>query len=125
MYDRLETREGAKDVYRLAKDRARRKRDIERVKCVKDEGGRVLVEDENIRDRWGRYFSELMNEGSCGEEVIEVEELAHVGEAEGIAWVEVDKALRRTKSGKAVGPDGIPIEVWKLLGMRGVSWLTV
>ena len=38
--------------------------------------------------------------------------------------MEVDKALRRTKSGKAVGPDRIPIEVWKLLGMRGVSWLT-
>jgi len=27
-------------------------------------------------------------------------------------------------SGKAVGPDNIPIEVWKSLGDRGIVWLT-
>ena len=28
------------------------------------------------------------------------------------------------KVGKAVGPDGVPIEAWKSLGEHGVSWLT-
>jgi len=28
------------------------------------------------------------------------------------------------KSGKAVGPDSIPVEVWKSLGEEGVAWLT-
>lgn len=28
------------------------------------------------------------------------------------------------ENGKAVGPDGIPIEVWKCLGEEGVLWLT-
>ena len=28
------------------------------------------------------------------------------------------------KSGRALGPDGIPIEAWKCLGDVGVSWLT-
>ena len=27
------------------------------------------------------------------------------------------------KSGRALGPDGIPIEAWKCLGDVGVSWL--
>ena len=27
-------------------------------------------------------------------------------------------------NGKAVGPDNIPIEVWKTLGDRGLEWLT-
>jgi len=27
-------------------------------------------------------------------------------------------------TGKAVGPDNIPIEVWKSLGDRGIVWLT-
>jgi len=27
-------------------------------------------------------------------------------------------------SGKAVGPDNIPIEVWKSLGDKGIAWLT-
>ena len=26
--------------------------------------------------------------------------------------------------GKAVGPDGIPVEIWKSLGEDGVPWLT-
>ena len=28
------------------------------------------------------------------------------------------------KSGKAVGPDLIPVEIWKCLGEVGVDWLT-
>ena len=27
-------------------------------------------------------------------------------------------------SGRVVGPDGIPIEVWNCLGENGVLWLT-
>ncbi|KAK3547216.1 hypothetical protein QTP86_017584 [Hemibagrus guttatus] len=37
---------------------------------------------------------------------------------------EVRKALKRMKSGKAVGPDGIPVEVCKCLGEAAVEFLT-
>ena len=37
---------------------------------------------------------------------------------------EVRKALKRMKSGKAVGPDDIPVEVWKCLGEVAVGLLT-
>ncbi|KAK3561687.1 hypothetical protein QTP86_012557 [Hemibagrus guttatus] len=37
---------------------------------------------------------------------------------------EVRKALKRMKSGKAVGPDDIPVEVWKCLGEAVVEFLT-
>jgi hypothetical protein len=30
---------------------------------------------------------------------------------------EVKEALKRMKGGKVIGPDGIPIEVWKCLGI--------
>jgi len=36
---------------------------------------------------------------------------------------EVKEALKQMKSGKAVGPDNIPVEVWKSLGEEGVAWL--
>ena len=37
---------------------------------------------------------------------------------------EVREALKRMKGGKAMGPDGIPIEVWRCLGDIAVVWLT-
>jgi len=37
---------------------------------------------------------------------------------------EVKEALRKMKSDKAVGPDSIPVEVWKSLGEDEVAWLT-
>ncbi|CAK1580055.1 unnamed protein product [Parnassius mnemosyne] len=34
-------------------------------------------------------------------------------------------AVRNMKNGKAVGPDGIPVEVWKLLRADGWKWLSL
>ena len=35
----------------------------------------------------------------------------------------VKEALKRMKSRKTVGSDGIPIEVWRYLGEMGVRWV--
>ena len=37
---------------------------------------------------------------------------------------EVIFALKKIKSERALGPDGIPIKAWKCLGDVDVSWLT-
>lgn len=37
---------------------------------------------------------------------------------------EVKEALKKMNIGKALGPDGIPIEAWKCMGDDGLSWLT-
>ena len=37
---------------------------------------------------------------------------------------EVREALKMMERNKAVGPDGIPIEIWKCLGDWGIDWLT-
>jgi hypothetical protein len=37
---------------------------------------------------------------------------------------EIGEALKRMKGGKAMCPDGIPIEVWRYLGARAIVWLT-
>jgi len=47
----------------------------------------------------------------------------NVRECSHISKEEVKEALRKMKSGKAVGPDLIPVEVWKCLGEVGVDWL--
>ncbi|VDO94622.1 unnamed protein product [Heligmosomoides polygyrus] len=37
---------------------------------------------------------------------------------------EVRKAIGKMKLGKAAGPDGVPVEAWKVLGDLGINWLT-
>ena len=37
---------------------------------------------------------------------------------------EVKNALRRMKKGKAIGPDELPVEVWKCMGKMGIEFLT-
>jgi hypothetical protein len=37
---------------------------------------------------------------------------------------EVEDALIRMKGGNAMGPDGLPIEVWRSLGDVAIVWLT-
>ncbi|KAK3548096.1 hypothetical protein QTP70_004523 [Hemibagrus guttatus] len=75
LYTRLDTREGEKDLYRLARQRDRDGKDVQQ-------------------------------------------------KVEKIRKDEVRKALKRMKSGKAVGPDDIPVEVWKCLGEAAVEFLT-
>ena len=41
-----------------------------------------------------------------------------------IRLCEVKEVLRQMKTRNAVGPDAIPIEVWKYLGEFGIKWLT-
>jgi hypothetical protein len=52
LYQRLGTKKGEKDVYRMAKSRERKTRDIIQVKCIKDEMERLLIKDEDIKNKW-------------------------------------------------------------------------
>ncbi|KAK3531064.1 hypothetical protein QTP70_008754 [Hemibagrus guttatus] len=122
LYTRLDTREGEKDLYRLARQRDRDGKDMQQVRVIKDRDGRVLTSEESVQRRWKEYFEELMNEENEREKRVEgvnsVEQ-----KVDKIRKDEVRKALKRMKSGKAVGPDDIPVEVWKCLGEAAVEFL--
>ncbi|KAK3538479.1 hypothetical protein QTP86_004654 [Hemibagrus guttatus] len=123
LYTRLDTREGEKDLYRLARQRDRDGKDVQQVRVIKDRDGRVLTSEESVQRRWKEYFEELMNEEN--ERKKRVEGVNSVEQkVDKIRKDEVRKALKRMKSGKAVGPDDIPVEVWKCLGEAAVEFLT-
>ncbi|GJM96827.1 hypothetical protein PR202_ga13695 [Eleusine coracana subsp. coracana] len=73
---RLGTKEGEKDIYRMARIRERKTRDIN---------------PNQMYQGWGRPTPDAF--------VRRIQE------------TEIEEALKRMKSGKAMGPDGIPIEV--------------
>ena len=50
VYEKLDTKEVEKDIYRIARIRDRKTRDLCTVRCVKDEDQKVLVQDEQIKD---------------------------------------------------------------------------
>ena len=123
LYERLDSKEGEKEMYRLAKQRDRAGKDVQHVRVIKDRNENVLTSEERVRERWKEYFEELMNEENDRERRVEGIEIVEQDIAR-ISKDEVRKALNRMKKGKAVGPDDIPVEVWKCIGEMGLVFLT-
>ncbi|XP_076940756.1 uncharacterized protein LOC143610062 [Bidens hawaiensis] len=126
MYERLETKEGKHDMFKISKARERRRQDLGGVKFIKGEDGRVLVKEHDIRLRWQAYFHNLFNSSSAHQQqndntIIHPRNNCYCRR---ITQEEVRIALRKMGRAKAVGPDNIPIEVWKCLGEEEVIWLT-
>ena len=51
LYHRLGTKEGEKELFKRARARERKTRDLGVVRCIKDEDGKVLYEDAEIKER--------------------------------------------------------------------------
>ena len=48
LYTRLETKEGEKELYTLARQRDRAGKDVQRVRFIKDKNGNVVKEMERV-----------------------------------------------------------------------------
>ena len=62
LYARLETKEGEKELYRLARQRNRAGKDVQHVRVIKDKNSNVMINSEVVLKRWKKYFEKLMNE---------------------------------------------------------------
>ena len=58
----MKTKEGKKELYRLAGQRDRAGKDVQHVRVIKDENGNVMANLEAVLKRWKEYFEKLMNE---------------------------------------------------------------
>ena len=107
----------------LGREFCRAGKDIQYVRVLKDENGNVMVSLEAVLKRWKEYFEKLMNEkndrdpGTAKEKVINEE-------VNCVSIEEVKNSLRGMKKGLAVGPDELPIEVWKCMGGMEITFLT-
>ena len=82
-----------------------------------------MVNSEAVLKRWKEHFQKLMNEENNRDPRTEEAEVVNE-EVNCVSREEVKNALRRMKKGKAVGPDELPVEVWKCMGKMGINVLT-
>ena len=83
----------------------------------------MIISSEVVLKRWKKHFEKLINEENDKEPRTEEAEVVNE-ELNCFSREEVKNALRRMKKGKVVGPDELPVEVWKCMGETGIEFLT-
>jgi len=108
LYQKLETKEGEKKVFKLTRARVRGTTNLGVARCIKDENGKVLYEDAEIKERWQRYFSKLLNgevmEDFRSRKRESSEKHLDPRLCEPISKDKIKETLKKMTNGKAEGP---------------------
>lgn len=110
-------------VYAVAKERQREKEDSSVTPFVKGLDGTLITSPEGIKNRWKEYFETLLNEVNPFDGILPLDPEI-LGNEDIVSEEEVEQALKKMKSGKAVGPDQISTDMFKVLGKPGLRWIT-
>ena len=111
LYSKLDTREGAKIIYKLAKSRDRRCRDILDIAYVKDEDGIILTG--SGKNKGDGFVYKLFNAENPREQQNELPTTKWPVEC--FSLYEVTKQMAKLGKGKACGPHALPIEAVQII----------
>ncbi|XP_072380840.1 uncharacterized protein [Diabrotica undecimpunctata] len=110
-----------KRLYSIARASNKASKDLTYVLQIKGADGRVLRTGVEIKQKSYEYLSKFLNEKhQRSDKACATPNKNVIPE---ITREEVIKTLNRSMNGKALGPDGIPVEVWKALGEKGIDIL--
>ena len=120
-YDELDTKEGEKAIYKIAKRKIKSTKDIGQLKVIRDHEGNLVTRENKIKERWREYFDTLLNIENDRDQLIECE--ANEGPIPNVSELEVKEALKQMKTGKSVGSSGISTDLIKGLKDIGVNMI--
>jgi hypothetical protein len=120
----LESEDGKGNLFKVAKQMVKENKDVVGVGCVKDNDGKIVVEETEVKEVWRKYFEKLMNEEfDWNRDSLDSVD-AVSGPAELLSVGEIKVAIAKAKSNKAAGPSGVVTEMLKVSEEVGVQWVT-
>ena len=115
----LDSKEGRQNIFRIAKQKKKERKDITGTNCLKKDNGELLVSEEQVSDRWREHFEKLLNEENEWNDELSAEYVE--GPADMISKEEVRQAIQDLKVRKAAGPSGVTAEMIKAAGEQAVD----
>ncbi|XP_069978602.1 uncharacterized protein [Penaeus vannamei] len=103
----------------MAKQRDKNSKDIYQTKLIKDVKSNAFVENADTEEKAGIF---QQTEENPRESRQETQRVVKKRTSE-ITIQEVEKAPKKMKNGKTVGPDNQLVEEWKSLGIIGIEYL--
>ncbi|VDP29722.1 unnamed protein product [Heligmosomoides polygyrus] len=105
---KLESRDGERYLYRLAKYRNRQTEDIEKFFGINDENGYLFMDRKEELKRWRDYFEEI---STVEFPHLAIPSMAH-GPVRKITVEVVEAALKMMRPGKGTGPNDGAANLW-------------
>jgi hypothetical protein len=118
----LEKTGGLRQVFRMARQSEKDKRDIVGMPCVRGKDGELKVTLKDKIEVWMEYEKQLLNEENEWDRVVNAEQ--NEGPCERVSEEAVEDALSKMKAGKAAGPSGVTADLLKVCGEASVKRLT-
>ena len=118
----VESEEGRQNLFKIAKRMVRNNKENIGGRCLKNDDGKIISGEENLKKRWKEYMEKLLNEENEWDELVDADMIE--GPEIEISEDEVRKAIKKMKNGKAGGPSELVADMLKAGGETVVKSFT-
>ena len=118
----VDSEEGRQNLFKIAKKMVRNNKENIGGRCLKDNVGKIISGEENLKKRWKEYMEKLLNEENEWDELVDADKIE--GPELEITEDEVRKAIKKMKHGKAGGPSKLVADMLKAGGETVVRSFT-